>query len=539
MKKILPISLLVFCILVCAAQVRKPTPVVNGSVEHIVKYNDNLFISGKFNQIDTATIYYLAMLDANSGALESWRPTPNGNVNCILVQNGKLIVGGSFSNIGGQSRNKVAVFDASSGTLLATAPTTTYDADALYADGNTIYFFEDYLGSGLPVVKRFDLSTGVVDSWQSDYIRNPMELNAIAVMGNYVYVGGVFLGVSSHVPLMNLVRFDKTTGAVDTVFMQGVFNWNNDWISRIVPYNNKLYVCGTFTALGGDGFFALDQNGVQTAFSISASNHQNYALFCLGNRIWVGGNSSSYGGGSSYYLSELYLPTGQITCWHHPLADNWAITRSVYVQGDTVYAGAIASNNYFHMYVGNPTPYSNFSIYPDSLNQGVYWGYNQSTGSNLTYLWEFGDGATSTLQYPSHTYASPGQYFVCLTVNNGAGCIDTYCDSSFYVFKTEGGLMTQLNILNPAVGIKETKDNFSINIYPNPLSTLAHVNLNNTTQTSTQLIAYDLTGRQIWEKSFPNANDLTVERSTLLSGMYLLEIKQHGNRIGFCKFVID
>jgi gliding motility-associated-like protein len=37
-----------------------------------------------------------------------------------------------------------------------------------------------------------------------------------------------------------------------------------------------------------------------------------------------------------------------------------------------------------------------------------------------TWFWEFGDGNTSTLQHPSHTYAAKGTYEVKLTVTNGA-----------------------------------------------------------------------------------------------------------------------
>ena len=47
---------------------------------------------------------------------------------------------------------------------------------------------------------------------------------------------------------------------------------------------------------------------------------------------------------------------------------------------------------------------------------------------NNTYLnciWNFGDGNTSTTQSPTHTYASPGNYTVMLTVTNNFGCKDS------------------------------------------------------------------------------------------------------------------
>jgi len=40
----------------------------------------------------------------------------------------------------------------------------------------------------------------------------------------------------------------------------------------------------------------------------------------------------------------------------------------------------------------------------------------------VSWLWNFGDGGTSSLQNPSHTYAMPGNYFVSLQVANANGC---------------------------------------------------------------------------------------------------------------------
>lgn len=51
---------------------------------------------------------------------------------------------------------------------------------------------------------------------------------------------------------------------------------------------------------------------------------------------------------------------------------------------------------------------------------------NLSSGVGaLTYLWNFGDGNTSTLLNPSHNYNSPGSYTVQLIVTNTTGCKDT------------------------------------------------------------------------------------------------------------------
>ncbi|HWJ28642.1 MAG TPA: PKD domain-containing protein, partial [Flavisolibacter sp.] len=46
---------------------------------------------------------------------------------------------------------------------------------------------------------------------------------------------------------------------------------------------------------------------------------------------------------------------------------------------------------------------------------------DQSTGNPASWFWDFGNGATATLQNPSTTYFTPGTYTVTLTVKNVQG----------------------------------------------------------------------------------------------------------------------
>ncbi|MDX1909243.1 MAG: PKD domain-containing protein [Bacteroidia bacterium] len=49
----------------------------------------------------------------------------------------------------------------------------------------------------------------------------------------------------------------------------------------------------------------------------------------------------------------------------------------------------------------------------------------------VQWLWNFGDGTTSTLQHPVHTYADTGQYTVTLTTVNSEGCTSTSVRENF------------------------------------------------------------------------------------------------------------
>ena len=72
-----------------------------------------------------------------------------------------------------------------------------------------------------------------------------------------------------------------------------------------------------------------------------------------------------------------------------------------------------------------------FTIAQDPNHPNAYILNNQSTGSNLTYAWNFGDGTTCYLQNPgSHTYATNGIHVICLTISDTSGsCFSSYCDT--------------------------------------------------------------------------------------------------------------
>ena len=48
-----------------------------------------------------------------------------------------------------------------------------------------------------------------------------------------------------------------------------------------------------------------------------------------------------------------------------------------------------------------------------------------SSGNIISWNWDFGDGNTSTLQNPTHTYSPSGNYNVQLTIVSDSGCIDS------------------------------------------------------------------------------------------------------------------
>jgi PKD repeat protein len=78
--------------------------------------------------------------------------------------------------------------------------------------------------------------------------------------------------------------------------------------------------------------------------------------------------------------------------------------------------------------VGTVECNASFTYYIDSLTNTTYFN-SKVTGSATNLLWFFGDGSSSTLANPAHTFTYPGYYSVGLNVfNNANGCMDYYED---------------------------------------------------------------------------------------------------------------
>ena len=70
-----------------------------------------------------------------------------------------------------------------------------------------------------------------------------------------------------------------------------------------------------------------------------------------------------------------------------------------------------------------PKPQANFSA--DTVCHTFATSFTDQSVGAVSYLWDFGDGVGSTLQNPTHTYATAGTYSVTLIVTNAQGCKDT------------------------------------------------------------------------------------------------------------------
>ena len=125
-----------------------------------------------------------------------------------------------------------------------------------------------------------------------------------------------------------------------------------------------------------------------------------------------------------------------------------------------------------------------------------------------SYVWEFGDGDSSTLSSPLHTYASIGTYFVSLIVSNG-------CSSD---------TIEQQIILSPFNSISQNNSDFFNLNYQN--ETL-HINFVGVPNEPTTITIFDALGKQIYQTNSISNQSQNINTSQWSKGIYFVQITEN------------
>jgi len=307
-----------------------------------------------------------------------------------------------------------------------------------------------------PLLVQFtDLSVGAIDTWEWDFgdgfgstERNPAHEYASA--GSYdvsltaTGPGGVDIEIKlSHVlvsdlpgaPEANFAAFpkvgpaplaiqflDRTHGVVDSWswdFGDGSTSNEEDPLHTFVSpgsYTIRLTVTGpggTDVAIKRDAIEVTD-GATPPSAEFTASTTSGAAplqvAFADQSIGVVDSWSWNFGDGTSSTHSN---PT-------HVYADPGVYTVSLTVSGPT---GTNTDTQVDLIHVeGAPAPVANFGASPKNGTAPLavsFW--DLTSGSVNAWLWDFGDGGTSTAQNPSHTYTTAGVYTVRLTATGPGG----------------------------------------------------------------------------------------------------------------------
>ncbi|RMG21574.1 MAG: PKD domain-containing protein, partial [Bacteroidetes bacterium] len=110
-------------------------------------------------------------------------------------------------------------------------------------------------------------------------------------------------------------------------------------------------------------------------------------------------------------------------CHTYSAAGSYDVT--LVVEDDNGCSNTLILPNYIEATSPHSADFSVSSTTPCTLPADVQFTSTVSPAGAYTYLWDFGDGNTSTLANPLHTYTSGGSYSVSLVVRDASGCQDS------------------------------------------------------------------------------------------------------------------
>jgi PKD repeat protein len=164
------------------------------------------------------------------------------------------------------------------------------------------------------------------------------------------------------------------------------------------------------------------------------------------------------------------------------------------------------STNDWNLNINKPTANFSESI---SGNTATFTNLSTSIANTLNYSWNFGDGITSSIASPSHTYTTSGTYTITLIASN--------CIFSHTITKTIQ--VGALSINENAVG------NFEF--YPNPTTNQITIKVDNQLLGSVYTI-YDTIGKSVLNGEISSELNV-IDLGNLSNGVYIIEVASEGN----------
>jgi hypothetical protein len=339
----------------------------NGSaIQEIIVNGTDVYASGFFvgsSAIPTAD--YVARFDTVGGTWSglgnngSGNGSLNGGVVGMALSGGSLYAGGNFSNVsnGGTTLPTADYFAIWDGTNWSTLGDTNgvfnFFVEAMAVVGSDVYVGGNFTNLGgdarIDYIARWDGSAwNPVGNLTQTYGSISSSVEALAVDGTDLYVGGTFTVVYNEGNVVTgATRVAKWDGANWSALGSGV---NNTVYALAVDASHNIYVGGAFTNVdfpeadyiakwNGSAWSALASNGS----SNGALNGAVYALAVNGTDVYVGGGFTSVVNTSNVAIpNTVYLAKWDGAAWSAMDGISSPVSNQVYaltVSGNDVYVG--------------------------------------------------------------------------------------------------------------------------------------------------------------------------------------------------------
>ena len=138
--------------------------------------------------------------------------------------------------------------------------------------------------------------------------------------------------------------------------------------------------------------------------------------------------------------------------------------------------------------------------------------FTDASPNATSWSWDFGDGNTSSIQNPQHTYAADGVYDVTLM--------------------TDGGLCSKVEtVVIGTIGLNDPIE-LSAEVYPNPAVEAVTITLNAPLLQDATIEVYTLEGRLVMSTEVSSGkNEITLDVRSLANGVYWINLESDGQGI--------
>jgi hypothetical protein len=269
----------------------------------------------------------------------------------------------------------------------------------------------------------------------------------------------------------------------DTILWSNGLTSSSIWVSAPGTYS---VIVNSACGVGTDAIVITSSN-LNYAGYMAASN----VVFCVGDSVLL----------TSTQTANSYL-------WSNGSTNDsiWVTAGGTYTLTITDACGSGIEGLTVTM---NNAPVSQFTSVINFFT-GSFANTSVSAGAT-TYLWNFGDGTTSTLMDPVHIYPGTGPYVVTLTVTNACGT------------------STITNSVNIAMaGLDEVVTPGSVCIYPNPSNGLFNIELELNAELNLNLEVTNVLGKVVSSKTIVGKTGVLNEQIDLsneAAGVYYVRIK--------------
>jgi hypothetical protein len=327
----------------------------DGAVNSLALAGSHLFIGGDFTSIADAdstsfSRENIAVVDVGSGKISGLSADTDGQVLALATDGQTVWVGGRFSKFDSAKRSRIAAIDANTGALTAFnpgaagvnpsslfSPHTPGGVNALALDGSTLYVGGDFTqiaGHDRSNIAALDAPSGHAKVYEPD-ANAPVD--AVAVSSREVFAGGEFSSAQG-LPRVGIAAIRADTGALTPFYAD-----TDGPVYSFAFSPGKLWAGGDFSTVRGAkhaNLVALRPSTGQPLRSGASPDGPVYAIATGSNALYLGGDFLKIGGRRRARLAEI----GSNGALRRFRADTDSAVYALSHVGTTLYAGGTFSH---------------------------------------------------------------------------------------------------------------------------------------------------------------------------------------------------